>query len=495
VDGSAELALGERSIIHAQARISDFGSDAAGTTTTTHLDDIEQWTQRYDRISESVSKRLSADVSLGFEHEFADEGHELELELEVERGRNDQDRQTETNFELFDDDADFVPADLTVEDSDNRDRQLGLDADYARPWGEDGRVEVGYRGRLERQENDRLLRDFAGLAAGEPVATERDGFAHDEMFNSLYLTLLRGIGDFGVQLGVRAERADTRLELPTGESFENDYVSLFPSGNISYEIGEGRQLRLSYSRRVRRPSPRILNPTDRSDDPLYRRVGNPYIAPQYTHSLSLDASASTSWGNIRLSPYFRRVANDWAEIQTVDGAGIATTTWENITTTDNYGTSLTASLRRTGGWGGFASVSGHREVRDASNLANDYSGSSFRWSARANASGTVTPTLSMRATASYTPAREVPQGRRSARFMTHLGARQRLLDGRASINITVTDPFDLYNSTFETQDLSYLQIGRSEQRMRAATVSFSYSFGGLRNDDDRNDDRGGPGRR
>jgi Outer membrane protein beta-barrel family len=315
------------------------------------------------------------------------------------------------------------------------------------------------------------------------------------MFNSLYATLLRGFGDLGVQLGLRAERADTKLELPSGESFDNDYFSFFPSGNISYEVAEGKQLRLSYSRRIRRPSPRIMNPTDRSDDPLYRRVGNPDIEPQYTHSLSFDASASTSWGNIRLSPYYRRITNDWADIQTVDAAGIATTTWKNIATTENYGASVTASLRRTGGWGGFASFSTHREVRDASNLANDYSGSSLRWSARTNVSGNLTSTLSMRATASYTPAREVPQGRRSERFMTHLGFRQRLMDGRASINLTVSDPFDLYDSTFQSRDLTYQQIGRSEEQMRAATISFSWSFGGLDADDDRGAGRGGPGRR
>src|SRR5690606_26147271 len=253
VDGAAELALTERTLVRAQGRLSDFGSDSDGTTTTTHLDESEQWTQRYDRISKSGSTRLSGDVTLGMQHKFDEEGHELEMELEVEGGRNDTERHTETSFELIDEDAAYVPADVTLEDNDNRNRRIGLDADYVRPWGEDGRIEVGYRGRFQSQTNDKLLRDFEGSATADPIATERDGFAHDEVFNSLYATLLQGFGKLGVQLGLRAERADTRLELPSGESFDNDYFSFFPSGNVSYELAEGKQVRLSYSRRIRRP--------------------------------------------------------------------------------------------------------------------------------------------------------------------------------------------------------------------------------------------------
>ncbi len=71
----------------------------------------------------------------------------------------------------------------------------------------------------------------------------------------------------------------------------------------------------------------------------------------------------------------------------------------------------------------------------------------------------------------------MPQGRVGARTMMHMGLRQRFLDGKASINLGVLDPFDLWNSSFETRDPTHVQIGRSEFSMRRAMIAFSYAFG------------------
>ncbi|HLM69591.1 MAG TPA: outer membrane beta-barrel family protein, partial [Longimicrobium sp.] len=253
---------------------------------------------------------------------------------------------------------------------------------------------------------------------------------------------------------------------------------LFPSANVRWDAGGGRELRLAYSRRVRRPMVWVLNPINRSNDPLNRFVGNPEIDPSYTHSLSLDASWTTTWGTLRFSPYYRRTVDEWAQIRTVDAQGVSTGTWENLASTESYGTSLTASVRPIRGISGNASVNGSREVRNAGNLAGGhYSGHNLRWSARANLSASVTESLAMQAMASYTPAYEVAQGRISSSLMTHVGMRQQLMKDRVTINLMVTDPLDLYRSSFTHRDPTFVQIGRSRWRMRAAVLSASYSFG------------------
>ena len=66
-----------------------------------------------------------------------------------------------------------------------------------------------------------------------------------------------------------------------------------------------------------------LNPVDRSTDPSIRRVGNPDIEPQFTNSLSLDASWTLPFGTVRLAPYYRSSRNGWAEMTTVDDRGVA----------------------------------------------------------------------------------------------------------------------------------------------------------------------------
>jgi hypothetical protein len=50
---------------------------------------------------------------------------------------------------------------------------------------------------------------------------------------------------------------------------------------------EGREAKRSDSPGPVQIEANVLNPTDRSTDPMNRRVGNPYIDPQFTHSFSL----------------------------------------------------------------------------------------------------------------------------------------------------------------------------------------------------------------
>ncbi|HEX5868883.1 MAG TPA: hypothetical protein VFY65_00635, partial [Longimicrobium sp.] len=51
------------------------------------------------------------------------------------------------------------------------------------------------------------------------------------------------------------------------------------------------------------------------------------------------------------------------------------------------------------------------------------------------------------------------------------------LKDRATVNLMVTDPLNLYRSSFVTRDPTHIQIGRSRWSARSAVLSFSYSFG------------------
>lgn len=480
IDLSADWQFSEKSALRVEGSFRDFGSTSDGRRTTTHLDENEELTSRYDRISRTESTRIQSDATIRFTHEFDRErDHEFEIEVRAGSGNNDSDRRVETRFDVLADEDAIVPADLTLEDRDRRDSDLRVDIDYAHPWGERGSIEVGYRGRIQNRDDHRLLEQFDADQLDLPVETSIRGFDRRERSDALYVTLRRSIGNLGLQIGGRVEHSDNEFQEPGGgDPFEARYVDFFPSANLTWTFDRGKRLRFSYSRRTRRPGPQDLNPIDRSTDPLNRQVGNPDLEPQYTHSFGFDASTSTSWGTLRFSPYYRRITNDWTDIRTLDENGIATTMPLNVASQDMYGASVTASVRRQDGWGGFLSLSGNGQHRDASNLSDRWSGSSFRWSLRGNVSGRLTPTLSLRSTASYRPPQDVPQGRRSSRIDSNLGLRQQLLGGRASLNLSIRDPFELSNSSFESRDPTYVQIGRSEISQRSVSISFSYNFGG-----------------
>lgn len=468
----------ERARLYAEGRTSFSGGESEGLTTTTHLDELESTILLYDRARASDSRDVSWDFAAGFDYEWEPREHELEIELEVERGRQRDDSREERTGEGELEDGALIPADLTLEEERELEDQVSLGVDYARPWGERGGIEVGWDVDWSKNDRDRLIRlieDPDGVR--DETVTDR-GYAQRETRQSVYTTLQRRMGDVSLQVGLRMEHLDRRFELPDAEPFERQYTDLFPSANLSWRMDDQRSLRASYSRRTRRPGVSVLNPVNTSTDPLNRSVGNPDIDPSFVHSFSLNARWSLSTGSLRLSPYYRRTTNEWARITTVDDQGVSTRTYENVASGERYGASLTYSLRRRDGWGGNVSVAASREVRDASNLAERYSGTSLRLSSRANVNGRLTEDLSVQANLSYSPPTDLPQGRSDARYRADLGLRYQLLDDRGSVRLSLRDPFGLQRSSSQLRDVDYILIGRSRESTRSAQVSVSWALGG-----------------
>lgn len=468
--------LTERSRVSARARLSQSDSDTDRLTTTTHLDQGEDPFLRYDQASAARSRGFDLDLSAGFDHRWEPRRHELEIDLSYERGRDLRDSREELSLEELLDDL-LIPAELTLDNESERGQETSIEVDYTRPWGEEGRVEAGFDFEVEDTDHDRIIHFVEDGSGNESTLTDR-GYSYRQRVGAAYVTVGRDLGGVGVQVGLRAERTSAELGLPGGEDFRNDYLNLFPSATVSYRLDQTRRLRLSYSRRVRRPSATVLNPVDRSTDPLTRRVGNPAIEPQFTHSASLDANQSSGAGNFRVSAYYRHTTNGWAETMSVDDRGVSTRTYQNLTSERAYGASFTYSLRPVEGWNGFVNVSGRRQLRDASNLSDRYSGSALLWSGRARVNARVTDALSAQASFSYSPPRDVPQGRFDASYAADLGLRYRFLGERASLRLALRDPFGLRRSGVHTQDLDYIQIGRSEESTRSAVLTLSYTFGG-----------------
>lgn len=477
VNLTARYDLTPRTSLFSEVQAFRRGDESDQLTAYTHMNADRIPTERYDRISGAERTGLSGEFVLGVTHQFEPNTHELEFEVQYEGGRDTDGSTIRRAFFAPDGGDSGLPDEFTYEDENENENELSIQADYIRPFGRDGQIEFGYRGNFENSDADRTLAVYASSDADEPISFTDLGVDQRERFNSAYLTVFHNIGRLGIQAGVRAENADTRLIVPTGEEFGNNYSTIFPSGNLRYDLGDGRELRLSYSKRIRRPNPWVMNPINRSDDPLNRQVGNPDIDPVFNHNFSFEAAWNGSIGTLRFSPYYRRSVGDWAQIKTVDSQGISTVTWENLNSVNSYGTSITANLRPTRGFGGYVSVDGQREERNAANVSEEFSGSSFNWRARGNLQLRITDDLNLQSMVFYSPAREIPQGRYSSTVRMDIGLRQQLLNDRMSINLSLRDPFDMYRSEFVTSDRTHVQTGRSSFSMRSAVLSLSYSFG------------------
>jgi outer membrane beta-barrel protein/carboxypeptidase family protein/TonB-dependent receptor-like protein len=467
-DASFDYAFDKRSTLYGTTSgfRSSFNSDARQDYVFS--DDAQNVTMRYVRTTDNVYLYRSGTATLGFAHVVEKSRKEWTAELRHSRTPS---HNTTDAIQVFDLPADSIGR-ISAYDAEDFPRETSLQVDDTHPLGKKGKLEVGYRGVERSSHNVSTLAILSGAPGGD------DGeYRHREVFHTGYVTLGSTFGRLSLQGGVRAEAANTSLDvIPTATHYDNDYRSVFPSANVAWDFGKGRTTRLTYSKRIERPSPWILNPNVPNVDSMNRFVGNPYLSPKYTHSFSLEASWAGSRGLLRLSPYYRETIDNWDQFRSVDAQGNSVTTWLNASSIRFFGTSLTASLRQTGRLGGTLNLSIYREIHDASNLTQREQESATLWSLGGNATFKLTKALDAQTFLRYNPAQTLAQGRISGIFFSNVGARYKVRE-TLTASLTANDPFKLWKYELVSSDASYVQRTTNRGTINSVAMTLSWTWG------------------
>lgn len=474
LNAAADLRVRERDVLSGNLLLSLRDGQATSVDDYLVLDARQTQLEAFNRRSSGDNGGVVGDAAVGWKRSWKPREHELSTELRFNGSR--------------DDDADnLVPGtggtatsrlatQLQNTTTDSHTESWTGQADYTRPFVAGSKLEAGVKGTL-RGITTEYSSDlsFVGLPGIDRVAYD---FDYGERIGALYGLLSRGFGKAQLQAGLRLEQTATEFDLATtDEHFENDYLSAFPSAAVAYEIDDLRQVRASYARRIERPDTRLLNPFPRSNDPLNRFVGNPALKPEFTDALEFSFTQSLPWGSLQLAPFYRRTTDVVRRFQETDTAGVSTTTFLNLANADSYGSELTTSLRLGDRLSGLASVSVYRAVTDGANVQSGLQSDATTWSARANATAKLTPSLSLQFFQFYRAPRVTEQGRVGAFARADVSLRQALLNDRASVTLRVSDPFDQSGFSFRTESPLLLQDFDRSFGGRAVYLSFNYSFG------------------
>jgi len=470
VDASVDYALTKRATLYGTVNGFLGTSDTHATTDFALTDSTQNEASRYVRADDWDWGGRTPSFTIGLQHQVQGGRDERSIEY-LQSGTNGDNHNLafrQTIVPVGTDDQ------LTRLAGDNDYRERSLQVDDTHPLGKKGKIELGYKG------TERVTTNASNLVLlqGSAPATDGTAFEDRERFDSGYLTLGHTIGRLSVQLGARGESARRTFDArSTGVSYDHDYNSVFPSANAAWDFGQGRTLRVTYSKRIERPSSYYLNPDVPTTDSLNRYVGNPYLGPKYTHSYSVDASWTGSRGSLRLTPYFRNTVDNWDRVTKVDPGGAATTSWLNASSVRIFGASLTASLRQVKKLGGTVSVGVSREHHDASNVSASFLRDVLGWSANGNVTYKATKTLDLQSYLRYAPRTALAQGYTSAYFFSNIGVRWKPND-RLSGGLSINDPFNLTKWSTSTGDATYAQTSTTHNNARSASASLTWNWGG-----------------
>ncbi|HEX2722594.1 MAG TPA: outer membrane beta-barrel family protein, partial [Gemmatimonadaceae bacterium] len=438
----------------------------------------------YDRVRDSDVHSWMADYTLAFKRTIEPRKHEISSEMRYNRSHDDDDTNL-FRLTLAPPGAQTLVASTPIErelnETDATNQTLNAQVDYTRTLKSKAKLETGAKGTGRWLDRDfDVLKDPAGNGTWVPSSLS-NGLSFSDQVLATYAVLSKGVGKFDLQGGLRAEYARRDFTLKTSsEAFPFSYTSLFPSAIAAYKWNEGLQGKLAYSRRIRRPGTQELNPFPQFFDPQNVFFGNPKLNPEYTDAFELGLTRTGKLGTLQLSPFYRktndiiRVAINTAD--TVEGREVTSVSFENLATSNSWGTDLTGQLRM----GPLGNVLGafnvFKMVTDGGSTSA-LSSNAVTWSARIN--GTINAAKNTTLTGSYfyRAPTKIERGEFAAQQMANFSVRQKIMDGKATVSLRVQDPFNTMGMKIRTGDDNITQVTQRKFGVRGAFLTFQYNFG------------------
>ena len=353
--------------------------------------------------------------------------------------------------------------------------------DYTKKWNKDRKFEAGAK-IITREDLDGFNRTNIDIWNGTEtyLLDSENEFLYGEDILAVYSNYGFKKGPWGFQLGLRAEQANiTATQITQDSTFYNNYFQVYPSAFLTYEIAAGREINMSYSRRVQRPGGRQLNPFIDYSDPFNLRSGNPYLLPAFTGSYELGYTQILKKGTTLTSNiYFRDRSNLITWYSEVDSNGVNLTTYQNLNSGEDVG--LDINFRgRLGKKGGFFSLGGNYFY---SQVSGDIRGKGWVNQGQGFSLNTVLSTplwknASVQIMGNYRSKRVMAQGIGRPFYFIGGGFKQGLLNDRLNLSINCRDIFNTMGWNYETSGPGFYSEGQFRWMNRVVECGLTYNFG------------------
>ncbi|NRB63903.1 MAG: TonB-dependent receptor [Saprospiraceae bacterium] len=444
------------------------------------------------RVDNEIETDPTLEYSLTFRKEFQGKDHDLVADL---RWQDNSEREQSDLVEAFySPDFETLPdLDDLVQRSDNQEgeRQLITQLDYRKPIGNEGLFEVGYRGSFRLIQTDYLVEEIAN-GAWFSLDGLSNNFNYEEDVLAAYSTVGDKYGNFSFQAGLRAEYSLIVTELEqTLERNERDYLNLFPSVFLNYEFSGENQVQLSYSRRIRRPRFRSLNPFFSFSDNRNFRSGNPNLNPEFTNSFEVSHLKFWEKGSLTSAVYYRETDGVTENIREVFDDGTSVSFPVNLSTERAVGIEFTYAYNpwewmRLNGNANF-----FRSKTKGNYQGQDFSADATSFFTRLTSRVELNKKTDFQLRGNYSAPRARPQGRTKSLYSIDLAFSREIMNDHGMITLNVRDLLNSRKRRYITEGENFYAEGEFQWRARTITLAFNYRLNASDRQRNRGSRRGG----
>jgi outer membrane receptor protein involved in Fe transport len=232
-------------------------------------------------------------------------------------------------------------------------------------------------------------------------------------------------GKWNYAAGIRIEFMDRELDLTdkagtVDTTYRYDFLKLFPSASIQYQVKPGLILKSAYSRRVERTTTFKMNPFPEREHSETLEQGDPELLPEFIDLLEAGVIKDLGDNSVFANLYYRHVQNLVNRVNTVFNDTILNRIYSNVGTARSLGVELGGDFNLTRWWQAFVGGNLYHYQIDGSFDNRPVNTSSWIYSININTTVNLPDQWSIQGTFNYLSSRNTAQGEDSRFFSPNL---------------------------------------------------------------------------
>lgn len=432
--------------------------------------------QIYERLSESSNLRGTYDWTTDYRKKFKTPEQELTFAFQVSGSKSNQ----ENSLDQHGNDAALQQLESNTNDGLNVETTFQID--YVHPWSKNVKMETGVKSVIRDIDSDYFYEVFNFETSNYETDSRRtDEFTYNQDVIAGYLSFNLKLGEkFGLVAGSRYEKTTIAGDFRDHPNpFSNSYENFLPNVILNHKLGETSNIKLSYNKRIQRPSLFYINPYIALADPRDISYGNPNLSPELTDQYEVGYNSYVKGISVNASVYYRNTTDIIENFLNINDEGVSVTTYQNIGRNQSLGTNvyLSGTIKKKLTLRGSVDVFTYNAQSTIEGI--DLSNQAVLWNGRLNATLELPKDLRVEAFGFYRSPTQTLQGTRASWSMFHIGMMKQF-NKRTSLGLNISQPFK-ENMEFvnELSGANFYQRSNSIRPFRSVGVNFRHSFGKL----------------
>ncbi|WP_088341261.1 TonB-dependent receptor domain-containing protein [Robiginitalea sediminis] len=445
------------------------------------------------RVESEKEEDNSYQWSFNYTNDLDDDGQKLTADVQIGRDKEDVTALIEERTTFPTDNLVALENVLQKEES----KEYLIQADYVLPM-ENAQFEAGFRIDLEEEMTDYRL-DSLDQASGQFVINETltNLFTFNEDIAAVYTQYGNKFGKFSFLMGLRLENTRLRGELESefdpsqleeelgvdvDVNFDKNYLGLFPTINLIYELAERENITIGYNRRINRPRGWFINPFPSRSSRTNIFQGNPDLNPAFSHTF--DLGYLKRWEKITLSSsvYYSRETDAFERVQeetgqtTTDGIEIIRSIPINLSTNQRIGGEASILYNPSRKFRLNASFNIFQFDTEGEFNGVDYGAKNTSWFARFGSKVTLPLAIEWQSNAFYRGPFQNAQTETQGIFSLNMALSKDVLKDNGTITLNVSDLFNSRKRQSFTQTPFFTSDSEFQWRVRQINLAFVYRF-------------------